>query len=67
MKYNLLIVSSITLAWWINPIFQEKRDIQRCMSLYQKENLAEFEMHGRGSGTLLSNEVAFLEAYKVCH
>tara|TARA_B100000579_G_scaffold287347_1_gene238316 strand:- start:551 stop:754 length:204 start_codon:yes stop_codon:yes gene_type:complete len=67
MKYTFLIISSIIFIWWVNPLLQEKRDIQKCMSIYQKESLAEFEIHGRGAGPLLAQEVIFLEAYKACH
>ncbi len=67
MKYSIMFISIIMLVWWINPILQEKRDIQKCMSIYKKESLAEFKIHARGSGPLLAKEVVFLEAYKACH
>tara|TARA_Y100001968_G_scaffold92746_1_gene83381 strand:+ start:2102 stop:2305 length:204 start_codon:yes stop_codon:yes gene_type:complete len=67
MKYSALLISVILFIWWINPVLQEKRDIQICMSIHKKESLADFEIHGRGVGTLTAREVAFLEAYKACH
>ena len=67
MKYFILIVSISSFIWFVNPIVQEKRDKQRCMSIHQKQSLSEFEIHGRGIGKLFPNEIAFLEAYKACH